>query len=199
MILRCLILIGSLAFVSGCNMQTGISPVEAVIKNSSDRDFGFEGTWVPLPNTGIPHENAESHEMIIKRDGSYTATLIDGSRKNDDDDDGDEFVIEFRTHELSTKHPHAIVEIELMRNDKIEHRRLAISAVIDDRLHLWTIDGRKAGELMYEEGVCAVIEHFTFSTTVRCDPKKLLEFLAKHCAELSGDEQVFRRKPKIGR
>ncbi|OYP29939.1 hypothetical protein [Rhodopirellula sp. MGV] len=132
--------------------------------------------------------------MSIERDGSYTAILVDAARKN-----SDQLAANFRTHEISKEHPHAIVEIELKNNERIVYRRLAIAAVEDDRLYLWMIDGRKIGEHLFDDGVTAVIEHFTFSTTVRCDSTQLLESLSKHSGDIVGGAQVFRRKPNAGR
>ena len=191
--LQCSILIATVAVVAGCNVQTGISPTETVITDCSDRDFGFVGTWLPVPNSDVPHDVATYH-MTIKRDDAYTASLVDASGKIDD-----EPIVDFRTHQISEEHPHAIVELELKSDDRIAYRRLAIAAVKDDHLYLWMIDGRKIGEHRYNDGIAAVIEHFTFSTTVRCEPKQLLESLSKHSGEIVGIAQVFRREPEIGR
>jgi len=187
------LLLFAACFATGCNVQTGVSPTETVIAESSDRDFGFEGTWLPMPNPDFDGD-VDSYEMTIARDGDYTAVMQDPTGN----DDG-ELTVGFRTHEMSKDHPHAIVEIELTNDGKIAYRRLAIAAVKDDHLNLWMIDGRKIGEHLYKDEIPAVIEHFTFSSTVRCDSKKLLESLTNHSAEIVGTVQTFKRKPKIGR
>ena len=182
-----------LLFLVGCNVQTGLAPIDNTISESSKRDFGFVGTWIPTPNPEFDTD-VESYQMTIARDGSYTATLNDSSNKLDE-----KLVVQFRTYEMSEDHPHAIVELELKNGEKIAYRRLAIAAAKDDHLYLWMIDGRKIGNHLFDDGVAAVIEHFTFSTTVRCDSRKLLQSLSEHSSDIVGTVQVFKRKPKNGR
>jgi hypothetical protein len=184
-----LLLIFLVLFNTGCNVQTGIAPIDTIIPKSSDRDFGFSGTWLPAPNPNFPHKDDGILQLQIARELDYTAIVSDASGRNEG-----EFTVNFRTHEISPEHPHAIVEIELRNNDEILYHRLAIAAVKDDQLFLWMIDGRKIGEPLFNDGVTAVIEHFTFSTSVRCDPKKLLDSISKHAKDILGDLQTFRRK-----
>jgi hypothetical protein len=191
--IQCLILIAIFASFAGCNVQTGVSPTETVIANSSERDFGFIGTWIPVPNEDFPHDVA-TNEMKVARDDGYSVSIDDQFG-----DTNEKLSVSFRTHEISKDHPHAIVEIELTADEKIAYRRLAIAAVKGDHLYLWMIDGKKVGEHLYNDGVAAVIEHFTFLSTVRCDPENLLESLSKHSGDIVGSAQVFRRKPNIGR
>ena len=183
-----LCLAGVSMILNGCNVQTGVAPVETVIPKSADRDFGFTGTWIPTPNPKLDVD-LDVYEMTIKRDDSYTATLTDSSVE-------DALTVEFRTHEMSKDQPHAIIELECKA---LGYQRLAVAAVKDDHLYLWTLDGRKIGEHLFNDGITAVIEHFTFSSTVRCDPEKLLNSIAKHSTEMVGDAQVFERKAKISR
>ena len=182
-----------LLFLVGCNVQTGLAPIDTTIVDSSERDFGFVGTWIPTPNPEFDAD-VDSYQITIERDGSYTATMNDSSNKDDK-----KLVVQFRTHEMSEDHPHAIVELELKNGEKIAYRRLAVAATKDDHLYLWMIDGRKIGKHLYDDGVAAVIEHFTFSTTVRCDSKKLLQSLSEHSTDIVGTVQVFKRQPKNGR
>lgn len=177
----------------GCNVQTGLAPIDTTIADSSKRDFGLVGTWIPTPNPEFDAD-VDSYQMKIERDGSYTATLNDSSNKDDE-----KLIVQFRTHEISEDLPHAIVELELKNGEKISYRRLAIAATKDDHLYLWMIDGRKIGKHLYDDGVAAVIEHFTFSTTVRCDSDKLLQSLSKHSSDIVGLVQVFKRQPGDGR
>ena len=185
------ILAATAIVVTGCNVQTGVAPTETVIPKTSERDFGFTGTWTPVPDAKSDAEDLGEYEMTINRDGSYLATM-----KVTTDGVTDSFVAEFRTHEMSPDHPHAIVELEVK---DLGYRRLAIAAVKGDYLSLWTIDGRKIGKLLYDNEVAAVIEHSTFSSTVRCDPEKLLKTVADHSSDLVGSAQVFKRLPKDGR
>ena len=181
--------------LSGCNVQTGIAPLETVISKSADRDFGFTGTWIPVDNLDLGERvDIESYEMKIVRDDFYTAALADPAKK-----DGENLTVEFRTHEMSKDQPHAIIELEYKRNKAIVYRRLAIAAVKDDHLFLWMIDGKKIGEQLFNDNIAAVIEHFTFHSTVRCAPKKLLDSLSNSSSEIVGPAQVFKRKPKIGK
>ena len=132
-----------LLFLVGCNTQTGLAPIDTTIADSSKRDFGFVGTWIPEPNPEFDTD-VESYQMTIERDGSYTATLNDPTNKDDE-----KLIVEFRIHEMSEDHPHAIVELELKNGEKIAYRRLAIAATKDDRLYIWMIDGRKIGKHLY--------------------------------------------------
>ena len=191
-----ILLIGCGVFLfclAGCNVQTGLAPLETTIAESSERDFGFVGTWIPTPNPEFDAD-VDSYQMTIERDGGYTATLMEAL----DNDDG-ELIVQFRTHEMSEDHPQAIIEIELKNGENIAYRRLAIAATKDDHLYLWMIDGRKIGKLLYDDGIPAVLEHFTFSTTVRCKPDKLLQSLSKHSSDIVGAVQIFKRKPADGR
>ena len=188
-----LMLIAILAISSGCNVQTGVSPVDTVIAKSSERDFGFVGTWSPVPDDNFPLDK-DTYEIVVALDAGYSVSIGDQSRDNNA-----KLNVNFRTHEISQDLPHAIVEIELIADDKIAYRRLAIAAVKDDHLYLWMIDGKKIAEHLYNDGVATVIEHFAFSTTIRCDPEKLLESMSKHSAAIVGTAQVFRRKPDKGR
>lgn len=188
------ILIVLIVIVSGCSVQTGIAPVETVIPTNSDRDFGFVGTWIPVGTSDFPNDATTSLMEIVRNEDSYIASSVDTLGNSTD-----ALTVDFRTHEISKDHPHAIVEIEMKNEDEIAFRRLAIAAVKDDSLFVWMIDGRKIGELLYDDGVAAVIEHFSFSTTVRCDSEKLLESLSKHSGNIVGTAQVFKRKPEIGR
>ena len=172
---------------AGCDVQTGIAPVEVAIKKCSNRDFGFVGTWLPLSNEELA-EDVTSFQMVIEREDEYTVVL-DGLSEEDD-----KLKANFRTHEISPDHPHAIVEIEFTLVEGISHRRLVIAAVKDDHLYLWTIDGRKVGEQLYQDGVAAVIEHSMFSTSVRCDSQKLIDSLSKYSSKITGTVQVFKRK-----
>ena len=187
-----LILMGCSVFLFyfvGCNVQTGLAPLETTISESSERDFGFVGTWMPAPNSELD-ANVDSYQLIIERDGAYTATLTDSPNKNDGN-----LVVHFRTHEMSKDHPHAIIEIELKDGDRVAYRRLAIAATQDEHLYLWMIDGRKIGKQLYEDGIPAVIEHFNFSTTVRCKPDKLLQSLSESSLDVVGTVQTFKRQP----
>ena len=82
-----------------------------------------------------------------------------------------------------------------MNGEEFAYRRLAIAATKNDHLYVWAIDGRKIGKHLYNNGVPAVIEHFTFSTTVRCKPEKLLQSLSEQWSDIVGTVQVFKRKP----
>lgn len=175
--------------IAGCNVQTGLAPSETIIAKSADRDFGFTGTWLPEPNPKFPHQGDGTFQLQIEREIEYAAKVSDATGRNEG-----EFNVNFRTHEISPEHPHAVIEIELKNNEQITYRRLAIAAVKDDQLYLWMINGRKIAEPLFNDGVAAVIEHFTFSTTVRCDPKKLLDSISKNAKDILGDVQTFRRK-----
>ena len=186
-----LILISCVVFLlclSGCNVQTGLAPVENTIVDSSDRDFGFTGTWIPTPNPEIAAD-LDAYLLTIERDGLYTATLTDSSGESDE-----ALVVQFRTYEISEDHPHAIVELECKDGEKIAFRRLAFAEAKDDHLYLWMIDGRKIGQHLFDDGIAAVVEHFSFSTTVRCESTELLKSLAKHSSKIVGPAQVFRRQ-----
>lgn len=175
--------------IAGCNRQTGVAPTETVISKSADRDFGFVGTWIEAPTPISPQRLEGRFQLQIARESDYTAILTDATGKGEG-----ELKVNFRTHEISPEHPHAIVEIELKNNSDITYHRLALAAVKDDYLYLWMIDGRKLGEPLFKDGVTAVLEHFTLSTTVRCEPKQLLDSISKHAEEIVGDVQMFRRK-----
>ncbi len=183
------LLLVALLFAAGCNTQTGVAPTEAVISKCSDRDFGFAGTWISTPDP-VFRDEARTSEMSIERAGSYAVAVKDASGKS-----YDRFRIHFRAHEISKEQPRAVVEIEVKNDGAVTCRRLAIAEVKNDHLYLWMIDARKLGDHLYDDGVAAVIEHFTFSSTVRCDPQKLLECVVKHSEDVVGDVQVFRRKP----
>ena len=179
--------------VTGCDIQTGVAPTETVIAKSSDRDFGFTGIWLLVPKTEPPY-GVDSLQLEIHRDANYDVTISNGTGKNEAN-----LKANFRTHEISPEHPHAIVEIEIKNNGAIPYRRLAIAAVRDDNLYLWMIDGRKLSEPLFKDGASAVIEHFAFSTTVRCEPQSLLDSIARHSDVVIGDVQVFRRRPDLGK
>ena len=103
-----LVLIGCSVFLfglTGCNVQTGLAPLEKTIAESSVRDFGFVGTWIPIPSPEFDADS-DSYQMTIERDGAYTVKVTDSSGNDDD-----ELVVQFRTHEMSEDHPHAIIEI----------------------------------------------------------------------------------------
>jgi hypothetical protein len=177
---------------AGCNTQTGISPTETVIKKSSDRDFHFAGTWLPVPQRDQPaHPDLDAFKMVIERGEEYTAT-IRGPVENQ------EHVVtaSFRAVEISKDHPHAIVEVT-MDGLFFKGRYLAVAAVQDDRLYLWAIDGRKLGEHLYNSGQAAVIEHFAYHSQVRCPPDKLLETIRAQARGVIGEVQVFHRQPKL--
>ena len=172
----------------GCKTQTGVAPTETVIARSSDRDFGFEGTWVSESFSESVGDDSGT-VLTITRDGDYVVKISDL-----DEDLAEGLEIVFRTHEIQRGQPHAVVEVELHQKEEVAYHRLAIAAVKDDMLYLWMIDGRKIGALLYENNVPAVIEHFTFSSTVRCDPEKLLAAVVKNSNAVVGDVLAFRRR-----
>jgi len=177
-----------LIFAAGCNVQTGLAPVEPVITNSTDREFGFVGVWHPAESSGAA-DSHDSYEFAVTKGEIYNATAIDPSTEADR-----QSAVQFHAREISPHHPHAVVELIYKYDEKHVYRRLAIAAVLEDQLHLWTIDGKKIAEHLYEEEVTAVIEHSTFSSSIRCDGKQLLEAIKKHSGEIVGNVQVFERK-----
>ena len=181
-----------LLLAAGCNGLDGVAPIESAIENSSERDFELTGTWIPAATSEEPLRDA-TVELTIKRDGDYTVTAVDT-----EDDDAEVFTAKFRTHELSKDHPHAIIELEYVDLYGKPHRRLAITAVKDDHLYLWPINGRKLGEQLYSDKTTAVIEHFPDHSTVRCDPKALLDTIGKHSEKLIDPFQVMQRKGGAG-
>ena len=180
-----------LAF-AGCNVQTGISPTEAVIKKSSAKDFNFEGAWVPGSGVDVPADVGECQLTIERGDKNVYFASIDRQL----DDVKDSFRFQFRTAELLREQSYAIVEIEPQGGIGLLGRRLAIARATEKRLHVWMIDGRKVGDLLYEEGYGAVIEHDTFSTVVRCKPEQLVSTVRQHSREIVGCVWSFERKAK---
>ena len=181
-----------LSLAVGCNGLDGVAPIEPAIKQSSERDFGLSGTWIPAVTSEEPLRNA-TVELTIERDGDYTATAVDT-----ESGDVEVFTATFRTHELSKDHPHAIIELEYTDLYGKPHRRLAITAVKDDHLYLWPLNGRKLGEQLYSAKTPAVIEHFPSHSTVRCDSKALLDTIGKHSEKLIKPFQVMKRKDEAG-
>ena len=181
--------------LSGCFVQTGLAPLEAIIDKGSDRDFKFEGTWRPESNPKLPHDIDTNSITIERADDrqTYTATL----RAPDNADAN--LSMQFKTAEISSENPHAIAEIELRSNEGIAYRRLAIAAALDDKLFLWMIDGRLVGEHLYNDGTAAVIEHFAFSSTIRCKSDQLLATIRKHSRAVVGSVQIFVHVPEDGK
>lgn len=180
----CLLLV-----VAGCNVQTGIAPVEPVILNCSDKDFGFVGTWLPELDPGLPGEVGK-FELEVQKGDSYIASITRPPREADD-----KLEVKFRVHEISEDHKLVIIEIELEDDRDVTHRRLAFAKVKENQLTVWLIDGRKVGGHLFDDGVAAVVEHFPYSSTIRCDAEKLLGSLSKHFDDIVGEPQVFFRKP----
>jgi len=75
---------------------------------------------------------------------------------------------------------------------------LKITAVKEDHLYLWPINGRKLGEQLYSDKTAAVIEHFQNHSTVRCDSQALLDTIGKHTEKLIDPFQVMKRKGDAG-
>ncbi|MEZ6097088.1 MAG: hypothetical protein R3C03_23175 [Pirellulaceae bacterium] len=171
----------------GCNVNTGLAPIEQVVSECSPRDFGFSGNWQAVPNPEFSYDAAASR-MVIEFENDYRVRFIDPGGKADETTS-----VQFRTYEISPEQPHAIVEIEVLSGETIEYRRLAIVAVKDGYLCVWMIDGKKIGEYLFNGEVPAVIEHFPFSSSVRCNADKLLATIASHAREVVGNVQVFQR------
>ena len=187
-----LLILGFLLATLGCNTQTGLVPTETIVAESSNRDFGLTGTWNMTPDADLGDE-VGNFQIVIERNGSYTATATDPTGEIDA-----KFVCEFRAYEISKDHPHAIIDLEVKEGWVTPLRRLFVVATKDDHLHIWPIDGHKIGEHLYDDGVSAVIEHATFSSTVRCDPKKLLKSISDHSADILGSPATYKRTAKNG-
>ena len=183
MVTRILLACLLLPLVVACNVQTGVYPVENAIQKCSDRDFGFEGIWSAAQNDEV-QQDLSLFQLEISRNESYSAMLSDS--------DGTlKIEYEFRAAELSKKHPHAIVEIESKDGS---YRRLAIAVADERQLCLWMIDGRKIGSQLYDDGIAAVIEHFKFYSSIRCEPEKLIEFIRRNSSKITGSYQIFYRQ-----
>lgn len=184
--LRLLLVISFLT--TGCSMQTGIEPTEQIIQESTDRDFGFSGTWYRELSPAEKEFGTEPYRMEISQNNHYNGNLTLG-----DDPGRGSISFEFRTHEISPDSSFAIVEIIWKNKPGADFHRLAIAVVENDRLGIWMIDGRKIGDLLYKDGATAVIEHFPYHSTVRCDQKKLLDCISKNLDNIRGDLWVFHR------
>ena len=133
----------------GCNIETGLAPVETVIPKSSERDFGFVVTWIPTPNPEVG--SVDAFEITITSGETYKAVATDPSGEIDE-----VLAVEFQAHEMSPDHPHAIVELKYQYDKVNAYRRLAIAAVIEEKLYLWAIDGRKMAAHLFDDGVTAL-------------------------------------------
>ena len=188
-LLLCVVLL-----LSGCGFETGLEPSEVVIAKSSERDFGFSGTWT-MSHTGEDHdEGFQFTGVFIEKGAHYKATAIDT-----EEPELDLPPIVFRAEEISDQWPHAILEFEYegIFFDGMQ-RRLAIANVDGNRLHIWKIDRRKLGKLLFDNKTPAVIEHSNSSSTVRCDSAELLGVLKQHAAELMQPLCTLKRKPEVG-
>ena len=178
----------------GCNTHTGISPKETVIKKSADRDFHFAGTWLPVgqaTKSAANQPDLSTFRLEIEGTDEYMAT-VRGTVENQEH----QVKATFRAVEISQDDPHAIVEVHIDDGLFFKGHYLSVAAVKGDYLYLWSIDGRKLAEHLYNSGHTAVIEHFSYHSTVRCPPEKLLDTIRQHAAEVLGDVQVFQRHPK---
>ena len=180
------VLLCSVMFVtalSGCG--GGVSPVEQMIVDGSVRSFQLEGTWRPADE-----KRRDDGLLIISRPkGSvdYSVTIIDDVGATSP------IKVRFRTAEIDRNDPKAIAEIEHNMVGEWGHRRILVAKATDDRLFVWSVDGRKLGECLYKSQASAVIEHSGNLAIVRCDPELLLEALKQHLPDVIGEVQVFTR------
>ena len=179
-----------LCVVAGCNVDTGIAPVEPTIKTCAKRDFGFAGKWQVVRKDSL-HDRDPAPVAEIKFDADrdrFLVTYLSGY------DDFKRFDVSFRTADLELELPYAIVEIEFTApEEKGTFRRLAIAGIQDDKLAFYWLSGKELAELMYLEEVGAVIERSNFSTSVRCKPDDLLRVVRKHSKQLVGEPEYFHR------
>jgi hypothetical protein len=179
-----------LCTMAGCNVNTGIAPVEPTIKTCAKRDFGFVGKWQVVRKDRL-HDRDPAPVAEIKFDADkdrFFVSQLSGY------DDLKRFEVSFRTADLELELPYAIVEIEVTSpEEKGTLRRLAVAGIQDDKLALYCLSGKELAELMYQEEVGAVIERSSFSTSVRCKPEGLLRVVRKHSKQLVGEPEYFQR------
>jgi hypothetical protein len=180
--------------LSGCG--GGVSSVEQMVVNGSVRNFQFEGTWRPADE-----KRRDDGSVIISRpkgSGDYSVTFLDDAGATS------YMKVRFQAAEIDRDDPKAIVETERnlidltaspgsLDSEKWGDRRILVAKATDDKLFVWSIDGRKLGECLYKSQVSAVIEHSRELATVRCEPELLLKTLKQHLPEVIGEVQVFTR------
>ena len=178
-----------LVFFTGCTFETGISPTESIVNKNSKRDFGFTGTWIAPEENDYAKPGRPSFEINIKGEDKYliTVTVEDGFQSG-------EITLDARAHEISDKSRCALVEVDLKNGKELVARRLALAEVKGDRLYLWSLDRKKIANILYDNEVPAVIEHNSFSSVVRCKPRKLRKVLAENYDQLKSICEVFQRK-----
>ena len=165
--------------LAGCNVPTGVAATESIIPKSVDRDFGFAGSWVLLPSAEPNRKDFGETRVTIEKGDSYLLQASNAKVQAP-------LNFEFRAAEISAKLPYAIIEIEQRLGESMIHRRLGIAAVEDEKLYVWLLNGKRLGELLYEDGHGAVIEHHSLWTEVRCKPDHLLKTLREHSGQLIG-------------
>lgn len=176
--------------LTGCEfyMPGGASNTESLIEQGSNRDFGLAGSWVSSSDS---ERTAPAEQIVIKINGEkdYRVSVTSAAEPLSQFQ-----VAEFRVTEVSPESSYAIVEVDWILPNTKPVRKLGYFEVRKDELYIWTVDGRKLGEHLFNDGVNAVIEHTGSSSLIRCDQRKLLETLKKHSREIVHPPKRFKRK-----
>lgn len=175
---------------TGCEyyMPGGTSHTEEIIEQGSNRDFGLTGSWVSFSDR---ERTDPANQIVITITGEkdYRVSVASAATPLKQFQ-----VAEFRVTEVSTESSYANVEVDWNLPNSQPVRKLGYFEVRKDELFLWTVDGRKLGEHLFNDGVNAVIEHTGSSSLIRCDQGKLIETLKKHSREIVHPPKHFKRK-----
>ncbi len=176
--------------LTGCEfyMPGGASHTESLITPGSNRDFGLTGSWVSSSDS---ERIAPNEQVVIKITGEkdYRVSVASAAEPFEQSQ-----VAKFRVTEVSPESSYAIVEVDWILPNTKPVRKLGYFEVRKDELYLWTVDGRKLGEHLFNDGVNAVVEHTGSSSLIRCDQGKLLETLKQHSREIVHPPKRFKRK-----
>jgi hypothetical protein len=162
----------------GCRSSSSIYPQSRVVVEPTKTDFGFIGTWRTVPTQNSPSiEINEDFSISMNADGVYkleSKTLVD-------------FAITLRATELGKDSGYAIVDVDVVADEKHYCRYLMLAKRKDDELFVWWVESKNIAAKLHESGHSGVIEHGTFSTRVHTKPANLLDCVRKHSKELVGE------------
>lgn len=112
----------------GCRSSNSIYPQERVVVDPVKTDFGFVGTWRGVPTQNSPTiDIKEDFSISMNADGVYNLEckgLVD-------------FAITLRAAELSNDSGYAILDVDVVSDEKHFCRYLVLAKRKDDELYVW--------------------------------------------------------------
>lgn len=178
-LVRILILVAIPLVTFGC----GKVPLDPLITNNSQRDFGFEGRWKCIRMESNP-QMEELDDCIAEincTDDKSEYHFIDVNKRILEDDDV-RYV--FRVHEIAAGENKVLVEFEVIQANEITMRRPLIVERKDDLIFVWSLDYEKLADILYDNEVPALLKMSTFHSTLKCKPERVLPIIRERWSEL---------------